>query len=424
MKLSSLVNVAKKRNVLVMLNTAFAAATSVVLLLGAARAMDQEGLSDFSLVQLVVMTTVMLQRSTLLSPALATQRTAGRTVVPIAWVGIVSLPTALVLAGCLSIAFGSSGGHYVEWFFAGLVAGGATLAQDTFRYCLMSRDLTSTAIVSDSCWLLLILATLVMPSWFADPFALTVYWGGSGIVSLLLALVPLLLHASRNVAVKNASIRQTWRLGKWSGIDALLSAIATLSPMLFTAFVLGSSEAGTYRVLQSALGPINILCTSMITVFGLDSWKLTSRLQLRSLSKKVARGVIGMTIFTAAYVAFAEYIIIFLSGLESPDLLRIAVIVGIVGVIGSATSPLSAAALSLGYQRHGALLRLVIVVFAVLVSLAAAAGVWLPWNDPIGTVTIFAAVAGVLGWLLSYKVAMARETKILMSERRRAQIST
>lgn len=403
----------KHRNMLVILNTAVAAATSVVLLLGAARAMDQDELSDFSLIQLIVMTTVMLQRSTLLAPALATQRTQGKTVVPRSWALRVSLPTAVALAGIISLAFGAGDGRYVEWFLVGLAASGAALAQDTLRYCLLSRGLTARSVASDACWLFLILLTLLIPGYFSSALNLTAYWGLSGFIAVAIAVLCLF---QRSVPVEipiRASIRTTWRLGKWSGADAALSATATLAPMLMTAFVLGSAEAGTYRVLQSSLGPINILCTSLITMFGLDSWKLTSPIQLSALRRKVYLAVISMTAFAVIYIALAEIVIIALSGLVSPDLLRIAIIVGVVGVIGSATSPLSAAALALGYQRHGALLRLVIVVVSLLVSVFAAFGIWLPWNDPIGTVTAFAAVAGLIGWIVSYRYAMARETSAL-----------
>lgn len=420
MNFSGILNSVKNRSVLVILNTAIAAAASVVLLLGAARAMDQDDLSDFSLVQLIVVTSVMLQRSTLLSPALATQRSVGRTVIPTSWAVTVSIPSAIVLAGCLSVAFGTGPEEYLLWFLAGLAAGGAALVQDTVRYGLLSRNLTSKAVFSDAVWLTLISVSLIFPAWFSDPLFLTFYWGFSGAASIAIGLIPLLLHSAKSHGLPRASIRRTWKLGKWSGIDAALSATATLLPMIFTAFVLGSAEAGTYRVLQSALGPINILCTSMITLFGLDSWQLISAAGLKSLRRKVSRAVVAMIAFTTVYVAFAELAMVWLSGIASPELFRIAVIVGVVGIIGSATSPLSAAALALGYQRHGAVLRFVIVLFALLASFAGLAGVWLPWNDPIGTVTLFAAVAGLLGWLFSYKIAMGRETRLLASNRESA----
>jgi hypothetical protein len=149
----------------------------------------------------------------------------------------------------------------------------------------------------------------------------------------------------------------------------------------------------------------------LITLFGLDSWKLTSSEELQSLRRKVTRAVLAMVAFTTLYIAFAELVMIVLSGISSPELLRVAIIVGVVGVVGSATSPLSAACLALGYQRHGALLRFIIVLVALVASFAGVLGLWLPWNDPIGTVTIFSAFAGLLGWALSYQVAMKRELK-------------
>lgn len=402
----------KHRNVLVVVNTAIAAASSVVLLLGAARSMGQQQLSDFSLVQLIIMTSVMLQRSAFLAPALSTQRANGKTVIPLSWVALVSVPLAVAIAGLISVAFGADGNRYAEWFLAGLVAGVAALAQDTLRYCLMSRGLTARAVFSDGCWLLLIFVTLFFPGNFHLALDLTIYWGLSGALAVALALLPL-LRGGRGSEVPNALVKTTWRLGKWSGLDAILSAAATLSPMLMTALVLGSADAGTYRVLQSSLGPINILCTSLITMFGLNAWQLTSRSQLRVLRKQVSIAVISSSIFALLYIALAETLIIALSGLRSTDLLRIAVIVGVVGLIGSAAAPLSAAALALGYQRHGALLRLVIVIFSLLVSFLGSSGAWLPWGDPIGTVTLFASVAGLIGWSFSYRHAIRKETSIM-----------
>lgn len=398
----------RHRNVLVIANTATAAASSVVLLLGAARAMGEKELSDFSLVQLIVMTAVMLQRSALLSPALSTQRSSGRAVIPTAWIWRVSVPIGVSVALLISATFGADGQRYGAWLLVGLTAGIVALVQDTLRYGLLSRGLASHAVVSDACWLALILATLLMQDFLNDAWKLSIYWGVSGLLAVTIAAVS--IYRRGRTDLPSASIRATWRLGKWSGLDALLSAIATLSPMLLTAFVLGSSDAGIYRVLQSSLGPINILCTSLITMFGLDAWQLVSRKQLKLLRKKVTLGVVAMTGFSLVYVAFAEVVIIFLSGITSPDLMRIAVIVGLVGLIGSATSPLSAAALALGYQRHGALLRFVIVVFSLAVSFLGSTGVWLPWNDPIGTVILFAAVASLLGWAFSYRRAIRIES--------------
>jgi O-antigen/teichoic acid export membrane protein len=403
---------ARQRNFLVMLNTAIAAGTSVILLLGAARSMDSLELSNFSLVQLIIMTAVMLQRALFLSPALASQRHHGRSLIPARWGVQLSVPCAAVLGLILSAIMSSQVSSSSQWFLLSMSTAAVVLVQDTLRFSLMSRDRILGAVVSDSVWLALIGLTIFLGEYLSTAFSLTIYWLISGLGAVTVALLFLWFGGRQQSLPRVITLKQTWRLGKWSGLDAFMSATANLAPMLMTALVIGSEHAGTYRVLQSSLGPLNILSTSLITMLGLDSWKFVSLENLSSLRKTVRRALWYMTAFAMAYIALAELAVTLISGLESPELARIALIVGIVGVIGAATAPLSAAALALGYQRDGAILRLIIVTFSLAASLLGGLGLWLPWNDPIGTVTLFAAVTGFIGWTLSYRRAMRTEQSL------------
>lgn len=380
----------------------------MVLILGAARTMTSTALSVFSLVQLLIMSGVTLQRALFLSPALATQRTDGRSLVPVRWTLKVSLPGAILLAGLISALMGSPHGDSWIWLLPSFAASAAALVQDVLRFCLISRNRLYGAVVSDGLWLGFICLTVVPNDLLASATALTTFWGATGGVAVTTAL--LFCRTRQNSPSEPMlSIRRTWRLGKWSGLDAGLSATANLAPMLMTALVIGSEYAGTYRVLQSSLGPLNILSTSMITMLGLDSWKFVTHDSLSSLQRTVRRALLSMVLFASAYIALAELAIIAFAELQTPEMVRIALIVGVVGVVGAVTAPLSAASLALGYQKDGAILRVVIVGFSLGASILSGLGVWLPWNDPIGTVTIFAAAAGLAGWWTSYRRAMRVE---------------
>jgi O-antigen/teichoic acid export membrane protein len=400
----------KHRNVLLVVDTAIAAGMNVILLLAAARSMTGNELSDFSLVQLMSMTMVMLQRAFFLSPALSAQRTGGRAVIPKRWVLTISLPMALLGGLLVGLTVGISDQDFLRWTSLGILCGGVVLAQDSLRFCLLSRNAVHAAVVSDAVWLSLIVVVAIASGLFVTADSLALYWGLSGVAALVAALIWLLRR--RRDELPTADLGRTWRLGKWSGIDALMSATANLLPMLLSALVLGSEFAGTYRVLQSALGPLNILSASLLTMFGLDSWRFASVIGLRRLARKVRRSIGLMVLFAFSYVAVAEIIIISISGLQSSELFRIAIIVGIVGVLGAATSPVNAASLAMGYQKHGAILRAVIVTFSLAASLGAGLGLPLPWNDPIGVVTLFAAAAGLVGWGISYRRALEKERRL------------
>jgi O-antigen/teichoic acid export membrane protein len=370
--------------------------------------MSAAELSTFSLVQLLVMTAVMLQRAFFLSPALASQRNHGQSTIPVRWALVVSIPAAGLLGGLISGLMGAKENTLGLWFAIGFAVGTVALVQDVLRFSLLSRNRAHGAVASDALWLAFISLTLFPNEILQTSTALSSFWAATGLIAVIAALIFHWLDSSRH-ANRKLSIGRTWKMGKWSGLDAALSATANLAPMLITALVIGSEHAGTYRVLQSSLGPLNILSTSLITMFGLDSWRFVSWESLTKLQLTVRKAVTYMIIFAVAYIAVAELVIISLAELDSHEMLRISLIVAIVGIIGAATSPLSAASLALGYQKHGAVLRLIIVTFSVTVSLLGWLGLWLPWNDPIGTVTLFAATAGLAGWAVSYRRAIRVE---------------
>lgn len=399
----------KGRDAFLLIDTGLVAATNALLLLIAARVLPIEQLSEFSLFQLVVSTAVGLQRALFLTPSLAAQRITGRTVVPLSWILFITVPLAVVTAVAMPFVVDVNGSFSTVAVIS-LITGGAALTQDVLRFCLFSRENVFGALTSDAVWLVCVCAGLLLIPTDGIWSSSALIWGAGGWLAVLVAAGWVVF---KRVPHARASLRDTLKLGKWSGLDAALSGAANLAPMIVTSLVLGSDLAAIYRVLQTALGPLNILSASIGTSFGMDSWRLSTRGELRNLSRRVRVLLLRLAVFSVLYVVVAEIAIVIITGIESPDLLRVGLIVAIAGVLGSLTIPPSSASLALGYQRFGVAIRVLIVASAFAVTLAATSGLWVPWGDPIGTVTLISSTVGLAGWSLTYLRGMRSELRQL-----------
>jgi len=397
------------RNVWLFGDQAVTALGSVAILLFAARAFPPSQLAAFSLAQLVATTLQAIMRAAVLNPSLASQRTHGVGAIPLRW-AITAGPVVglLAVAGALIANSGSKVPPGPDWYVAVPAAAVTLVLMDLARYRCFSGGAFQRVLIGDLVWIALIVgvATATVVFGFSSPSALMSAWavanlGGLGVMAF---------HRSA-ASGRSIRFRETWVLGRWGGLESLMSSAANLLPMFVTTLALGSDSAGFYRVLQSALGPLNIVNTSVSIAFGLDSWRLNGETALRELRAKVLRITALLVTFAVLYIALAEVAVIFVSGLTGDDLFRVALIVGIAGVLGAATTASSAAALALGYQRFGVLIRSGTVLLAVGVSVAAAAGYWVPWGDPIGTVSLAAAAIGLAGWSFTFAAGLRHEVK-------------
>jgi O-antigen/teichoic acid export membrane protein len=395
------------RDLLLLADTALLSASSVLLLVIAARALPASGLTAFALAQPLIATAVGAQRATFLAPGLVVQRTVGRSWIPITWIPRISLPIALVVSavGAATLGFGEGRPTLV----AGVVvlAALAALAQDVLRYRLLSRGRIRGALRSDLVLAVLTAATALLIPVVKDWAVLLALWALWTLIAIVVAALAL-RKRDGSEALPDVRLRDTWRLGRWSGLDSVLGTVSYLLPLYISSLVLGSVYAGVYRLLQAANGPLNILDTAIVTSFGLDAWSIKDADDVRRLRSRVRRLVGVMALVAAGYLVFAEIAIILLSGVRSTDLVRIAIIVLAAGMLGAITTPLSAASLALGFQKGGAIIRAVVVTVSIGISLAAAAGLPLPWNDPIGAVAIFAPAATVIGWFVFYRSTTRR----------------
>jgi hypothetical protein len=392
------------RDLLVLADTALLSASSVLLLVIAARALPAAGLTAFALAQPLVATAVGTQRATFLSPGLVVQRSVGRGWIPVSWIPRISAPIALVVSVIGAVTLGVGEGRPLVVAGVVLLAALAALSQDVLRYRLLSRGRIRGALVSDLVLAVLTAATAFLIPVVRDWTVLLSLWATWTLLAVVVAA--LALRSGPDEAVLPAiRLRDTWSLGRWSGLDSMLGTVSYLLPLYISSLVLGSVYAGVYRLLQAANGPLNILDTAIVTSFGLDAWSIREADDVRRLRARVRRLVVTMALVAAGYLVFAEIAIILLSGLRSSDLVRIAAIVLVAGMLGAVTTPLSAASLALGFQKGGAIIRAVVVVVSIGISLAAAAGLPLPWNDPIGAVALFAPAATIVGWTIFYRRA-------------------
>jgi hypothetical protein len=406
--------VTRRRNWLILVDTCVTALTGLALLIGAARALTPAALSSFALAQLIVVTSVGILRPAFYSAAMAAQRTTGPASVPLRWTVTIAQPAALVVTVIIILLVRSP--DWPQWSLSVALAVGIYLAQDAVRNVLVSRSQPAVILLADLSTCVLVLGFLALHRGLSSPSALMLFWGAAGIPGLVFAVV----RARRGTAARGReqSLAETWRLGRWGAADAALAAVAALVPMVVSTALISPTASGTYRVLQSALGPLNILFTTVLTVLTLDSWHTASRAGLHSLQRKVVFILFVMLGGALLYLPLALPALAWVSGLQGPDVTRAAVVVGVVGLLTAASTPFVGAALALGRQHWGVGIRLVTVGIAIAVCVNSS--LWVPWQDPIGVSMLGAAVVALVGWVVAYWVANRRES-LSMGEQPPAQ---
>jgi len=394
---------AGRRNWVILFDTGTTSLTSVVLLLGAARQLAPESLSTFAVAQLIIVTAVGILRAGVFGPAMAAQRTTGRASIPLRWSVTIAQPASLLATAVVVFLVPRPEGWL--WLPSVALAGAVYLAQDALRNVLVSRNALKPILIADVVTCLLVLGSVTIYGVPGSPPALMLFWCAAGTPGLAYAIVATRRHTAQDAPVQ--SLAETWRLGRWGAVDAGLAAVATLVPMIVSTTFLSMTASGSYRVLQSALGPLNILHSTLLTIMLVDSWQTTTLKGLESLRRKVFKILLCMVGGTVLYLAAALPAMVALSGLRGPDVTRVAIIVALAGLLGSANTPFNGAALSLGRQHWGAGIRLATVALALTVSVGSNS--WVPWQDPIGVSMLGGAAVALAGWTTAYAVANRRE---------------
>jgi len=230
---------------------------------------------------------------------------------------------------------------------------------------------------------------------------------GAGLASSFLFLA--LVKRPPDGEAPSQSLRAAWHLGRWSGLDAVLSNAGSLLPYFVATLVIGGNTAGIYRTLQSALGPLNIVHVTAMTSFGLDSWQAATSSGLTALRRKARRLTLGMLGASSAYVMIGIPIMVLIANLHDPHIVRLSLIIAIGGILGSTNTAQNAGALVLGYQWAGVIIRGIIVVGSVVISLPWSVTHWVPWSDAIGATWLMSNSVALIGWTFAYYRAVQKE---------------
>ncbi|WP_156364498.1 hypothetical protein [Curtobacterium sp. Leaf261] len=393
------------------IDSAITAGINAALLIVGSRFLKSADLGPLTMMQLFASSAVILQRSTLLSPGLSARRALGaEAIIPLRW-AVASVPIlTLVVVSIAPLAMNATQPRWqVLLVCAAFTA--SLLFQDFVRYVFISHDSAGLAIRMDFTWLVstacLVAVPLLHPSWML----LSTTWATAAISSAVLAAAT--AHRRLRTPRLAVRLRDTLKLGRWGGLDNLMSIIANLAPMVVTTLVLATPLAASYRILQTALGPLNIINTTLIVTFGLDSYKLTSVNELKTLDRRVRKSATYLAIGSVIYTSVAFFLISSLAGIDYKTAVRVGVVLAIAALLGAATTPATAAASALGYQAIGVAIRVFVVAASLLISWAAAIGGPIPWDDPIGAVSILAATLGLAGWGTGYIFAARRERLLL-----------
>ncbi len=401
---------AQGRNAILLFDTAATALANVIVVIAASRALTAGPLDSFSLAQLVLVMLTQSVRTAIWSPALAAQRQTGKARIPLKWVALLAPTVAAVAAFAMMALIPGNGSSAPIWWATLALAGAALLAQDGLRSVLMSRDLTVGALVSDCCALAFITLGAISGQLPESASGILLFWAASVGVAFAVGLV-YLARRRDSVTLPPQSLSETWRIGRWAALDATFSSISTLLPFFVATLYVANTSAGPYRILQTAMGPLNIIYTTILTAFGLDAWQSATRAGLRALNQKALRLSMILGGLVVLYVGVGIPAMIFLSGISHPALLRISLIVAANGIMGTAVAPIIAATLALGYQRFGAMIRFVVVVLAIAVSLPWSVNHVIPWRDPIGTSMLATGFVTMAGWAGAYIVAYYQELR-------------
>lgn len=396
------------RNSGLFIDTAVNSLAGLALMAMAARGLSSGALAEFAVGQMIVVTGIGLIRGGIWGPALAAQRQVGRSIIPISWSVLISAASSPVFLVVFALFFGKSL-HATE-ILGYLLVSFLVCVQDGLRTSCISRSSIARLLWADITSLAVLIG-LATSAGMESPSRVLLVWGASSFVGIMMMASRRTMWGSGRDGRRLA--REAFRLGRWATIDGLLAATAALAPVYASFNVMASDDAGVYRLLLTVVGPLNIVYTTVLTTYGLDSWRLTDRQSLHALRRKTLRLSVFLAATSVAYLAFTLPLVVYVAKLQTSDGgWKEISLVGIYGVLSVASAPLVAGALALGYHRHGVFIRIPCIVAAGAISLVASQGYTLVL-DPIGLSLAVTAALAILGWAISFRSAWLREIRLI-----------
>lgn len=372
-------------------------ASNVLLVLCAARAMDTDSFAVFSTYQLVIVTLIGVGRMAIFIPALSTQRHGGRRRIPGLWTTPVAL--GLTFAGApLAAWILARGGDLTPALMVTLCAIPVFVyLQDGLRYVRLSESRVGLVLASDSAWIILTVPGVVV--WGSDLLAASFFWALGATVGVVILLLP------EPSELPTTNWREAWRVGKWGLVDAALAGLVIAGPTVAALALFDQTLVATYRVIQSAMAPLNLVNSVLVVSFGLGAWKFGQPDAAQILRRRVRRitaRLFGLTTFLLVTGIPAS---LWFAGISLQVALTPWVVVAIASVAGTWMSARQAASQALGMQHIGALTRMVSASFVILVLILSARSGAIA--DPIGTTLIGTTLVGLLGSQAAFRRGLA-----------------
>ena len=374
----------------------------------AARSLNSSDLSDLAIQLYICLAAVLLQRTSIISPAMVTQRLSGPSRVPLRWI-IVSASTL----SCTGLVVSAALGHLIgirRMESAVLVAAVILFLclQDGLRYWAITSANTSVALSGDFVWLVVLFVLYI--------FAGGRSWGVANFLHVTLACAAISalfigIGGSRRGehAARQASFSATWHLGRWGTLTSLSSTIAVLAPLVGANGVVSPAAAGLYRTLQTVLGPLGVLATSVSTSMLSTAWNYSDAAGVRRLQRSVRRYSLGLLIFSSAYLGVGVVVIILITGIKLGTLWYVPAVVVIGGMLGAPVTPLSTGSLVLGHQRTAAIIAMTTFSFSIVVTTVASTRPLAGHIDPVAVVTVGVGVIGLVWWTMVFRGAARLE---------------
>jgi hypothetical protein len=388
--------VTARRNGVLIVDSGVIALSNAMVLIAGARSLDADDLVQLTLFQIFASIAVGLFRATFLSPALAVRGQRGASLrLSASWMTRLALPAGL-LGGGLCVAGVRPGGESVVLLVVlAMVSVPLMLVQDTTRFILLSNDDARSTLASDLVWVLVSAPLLVVASAHDSWTGFAWAWSAGAAAGVLLGVTR--VHQLRP-RTERVGIRETLLLGRWSGLDAGLSATAMIVPILVSTYALTSADAAVYRILQTGLGPLNVLSAALLTIFGLDAARYTDLEIVRAVPHKTLAQSAALAGVAAVVLLVGIPGLLILSGTPVTGNWVPVIITIYAGAAGAATIPYASVAAAMGGQRYGLYLRIGVLALSLGIGAAAAARVFDLSIDPIGAVTLVSSTINLWGW--------------------------
>lgn len=366
--------------------------SNVLLVLVAARSMSPEQFAPFATIQLINTTLMGVGRLAIYGPALSAQRTSGRLRIPAGW----------VIWVCIALTTVSS--PLIAWLLVRSTQAGplqiaitcmapiVVFAQDGLRYARMSEFRIGVVLASDLVWLCITLPLVAINGETVS------HAYSAWLIGALLGLLVLIPQKAK--ALPAVTFRAAWSMGRWGLADSLLAAFIIAGPTVAAGFF-DQSLVPVYRVVQSAVSPMNLANSVLVISFGLNAWQLHMVDGVDNIVAKVRKATITLVVLAVALSTLGIALALWFAEIGWSDAAEPWLIVACATITGGWMSARQAASQSLGMQHVGAAVRLLSGLYAAAVILLAARTNLL--HDPIGVTIAGATIISLIGSQLAFR---------------------